>query len=299
MMKKLFKILFVLTIVIAFTSCDKEQKEIVIFGEAEWYEPWLGKKCDPVVMERELDLNFNDYAKHTLKSVPLKFELRTIDDAPANNIKLYVNDELCENNIFTITVDDTKLKLGLEFEEGGDDEGSHDYIIKHVANGSNVKLDVVEYVSFGHDNSIQAKKIVVANPRKVGTITGLTVFAVLCIVWFILSRFIIWRSTSFSIIYIDYNDNMGPRRIRMNGKYELVCTSNYKAKDSLMSKIFKGSRMYETNEFWSHDVVFCDGSRKKIRVQGLRDFNLVGENRRKERFEIVNNKGDKVIIETT
>ena len=298
-MKRLLKLLFVLMIVIAFVSCRKDQKETVIFGETEWYEPWLGKRCVPAIMERELELNFNDYAKHTLNDIPLKFELRTVDDTPAENIRLYVNDELCENNIFTITVEDTKIKIGLEFEEGGEDEGSHDYIIKHIAKGSDVKLDVVEYISFGYDNSIQAKKIVVANPRKVATLSGLTAFVVICIVWLILSRFVIWRSTSFSTIYIDYNDNMGPKRIRMNGKYELVCTNNYKTKDSFGAKIFKGSKQYEYHEFWSHDIIICDGSKKKVRVQGLKEFNLTGENRRGERFEIVNDKGDRVIIETT
>ena len=298
-MKKSLKILSLLTIVIAFTSCKKDSKENVIFGESEWYEPWLGKECTPVIMEQELELNFNDFAKHTLKGVPLKFELRTIDDAPADNIKLYANDEFCDNNIFTIAIEDTILKLGLEFKEGCENEGGHDYIIKHIANSSDIKLDVVEYISFGHNNSIRAKKVIVANPRKVATLSGLTAFIIICIVWFILSRFVIWRSTSFSTIYIDYNDGMGPKRVRMNGKYELVCTNEYKAKDSFGAKIFKGSKQYEYHEFWSHDVIICDGSRNKIRVQGLKEFNLIGENRRKERFEILNDKDDKVIIETT
>ena len=80
---------------------------------------------------------------------------------------------------------------------------------------------------------------------------------------------------------------MGPNRIKMNGKYELVCTNNTRKKDSFFEKIFKGSRQYEVNEFWSHDVIICDGKSNKVRVQGLedlsnslKDFNLVGENRR-------------------
>lgn len=297
-MKKLLKILFVLIIIVSFTSC-KDKKDVVVFGETEWYEPWMWKEYEPVIMERYIEFDFNEEAKHWLQGKPLKFELRTIDDDPVKNIKLYVNDKYCADNIFVINVQDTEAKIGIEFEKTAK-EGNHSYIIKYIpSGGESLKLDVISFESFGYNNSIQAKKKDVANPAKVATIWSVIGFVALCVLWLIVSRLIIWSSTSFSTIYIDYNDNMGPKRIRMNGKYELVCTNNPRKKDSFMAKIFKGSKQYEYNDFWSHDVIICDGARKKVRVQGLKDFTLVGENRRNERFEIINDRDEKVTIETT
>lgn len=295
-MKHLFKILFVLLVTISFTSC---KEKTVVFGETEWYEPWLWKEYTPVIMERHLEFEFNEEAKHWLKDKPLKFELRTLDDEPVKNIKLYVNDEYCKNNVFVINVEDTEAKIGIEFEEKAN-EGSYDYIIKHIPEGGkSMKLDVVSFDSFGYKDSIRANKKHVANPAKVATTWSLIIFVALCVLWLIVSRFIIWPSTSFSIIYIDYNDKMGPKKIKMSGKYELVCTNNPNKKDSFFAKIFKGSRQYEVNQFWSHDVIFCDGMRKKVKVVGLKDFVLVGENRRRESFEIINDRDETVKIETT
>lgn len=297
-MRKIFKLLLLFMLAVTFVSC-KDKKDVVIFGETEWYKPWLWSKYEPIIMERTFELEFNEDAKLWLKDTPLKFELRTIDDAPVEDIKLYVNGELCENNVFTVSVDDVELKMGIELDDNIK-EGNYNYIIKYLGSDDNVKLDVVSFESFGYDNSIQVKKKIVKNPVMVATISSAVLFMILCLLWLFVSRIIIWRATSFSTVYIDYNDGMGPKRIRMSGKYQLVCTNNNKAKDSLLSWIFKGSRQYEFNDFWTHDVVMYDGSRRNnIRVQGLKDFCLIGESIRKERFEIENDKGDKVIIETT
>lgn len=297
-MKRL-SIILVFVFVAFFTSC-KDKKDVVIFGETEWYKPWLGSEYEPIIMERYLEFEFNDDAKALLKDQTFKFELRTIEDTPVHNVILYVDDVRCEDNIFAITTRDAEVKIGIEFKNDAA-EGRHDYIIKPLNSAnSDMNLDVISFESFGYEDSIQVRKIDVANPVKVLTITLIVIFFAICFLWYVVSRLFIWRSTSFSKIYIDYNDNMGPKCIKMSGKYELVCTNNYKAKDALFAKIFKGSKQYEKNEFWSHDVIITSGGgRNKIRVQGLKDFEVVGETIRKERFEIVNDKGNKVTIETT
>lgn len=297
-MKTIFKISLLFVVATAFVSC-KDKKEVVIFGETEWYKSWLWSEYEPVVMERSFELEFNEDAKRWLKDDSLKFEIRTIDDTPVENIKLYVNGEFCEDNVFTLFVDDKEIKMGIELDDNVE-EGNYNYIIKYLGIDNKVKLDVVSFESFGYDNSIQVKKKIIKNPVKVVTISSIVLFVILCLLWLFVSRVIIWRTTSFSTVYIDYNDGMGPKRIRMSGKYQLVCTNNSNAKDSLLSWVFKGSRQYEVNDFWTHDIVMYDGSRRNnIRVQGLKDFCLIGESIRKERFEIENDKGDKVIIETT
>ena len=296
-MKKTFKILLFISMIAIFTSCE-DKKDVVVFGETEWYKSWLWKKYEPVIMERILKLDFNEDAKYWLRDKPLKFELRTINDEPVDNIKLYVNDKLCENNIFILSVDDKEAKIGIEFNDDAE-EGSHSYIIKHIGVNNKSKLDDVSFESFGHNNSMTIKKTVVQNPTKVWTLSLLIAMFVFAILWWIVSRFIIWRPTSFSKVYIDYNDGMGQKCVKMTGKYELMCTNNPKSKDSLFSEIFKGKRQYEVNSFWTHDIVINDGKRRKINLQGMKNYTLNGQNVRRETFDIINDNGTKVTIETT
>ena len=54
-MKKTFKILLFISMIAIFTSCE-DKKDVVVFGETEWYKSWLWKKYEPVIMERILKL---------------------------------------------------------------------------------------------------------------------------------------------------------------------------------------------------------------------------------------------------
>ena len=200
-MRKIFKLLLLFMLAVTFVSC-KDKKDVVIFGETEWYKPWLWSKYEPIIMERTFELEFNEDAKLWLKDTPLKFELRTIDDAPVEDIKLYVNGELCENNVFTVSVDDVELKMGIELDDNVK-EGNYNYIIKYLGSDDNIKLDVVSFESFGYDNSIQVKKKIVKNPVMLATISSAVLFMILCLLWLFVSRIIIWRATSFSTVYID------------------------------------------------------------------------------------------------
>ena len=74
-MRKIFKLLLLFMLAVTFVSC-KDKKDVVIFGETEWYKPWLWSKYEPIIMERTFELEFNEDAKLWLKDTPLKFELR-------------------------------------------------------------------------------------------------------------------------------------------------------------------------------------------------------------------------------
>lgn len=291
--------LFIISIAFFFSSCQKD--ETTIYGETEWYRPWLFHSYTPIKMERTLDLEFNNDAKRWLKSNPLCFQLFEINGEGnlqiANNVKLYVNDELCENNIFSIDVKNQSIKLAVEFSDEAD-EGIHSFIIKDITAGSK-KLDVITFEGFGKDDIIHVQKIIIMNPLKKNVILISIVILILAILWYFISRFIIWRSVSFSKVYITY-PNQEHHTIRMSGKYQLVCSNNKHAKDSFLSVIIKGQKQYEYNEFWSHPIIIERGrNSKSIRISKLGDFILNGEKNRKQPFEIIDSEGNKVIIETT
>lgn len=291
--------LFIISIALFFSSCQKD--ETTIYGETEWYRPWLFHSYTPIKMERTLDLEFNNDAKRWLESNPLCFQLFEINREgniqSANNVKLYVNDELCENNIFSIDVKNQSIKLAVEFSDEAD-EGIHSFIIKDITAGSK-KLDVITFEGFGKDDIIHVQKIIIMNPLKKNVILISIVILILAILWYFISRFIIWRFVSFSKVYITY-PNQEHHTIRMSGKYQLVCSNNKHAKDSFLSVIIKGQKQYEYNEFWSHPIIIERGrNSKSIRISKLGDFILNGEKNRKQPFEIIDSEGNKVIIETT
>ena len=291
--------LFIISIALFFSSCQKD--ETTIYGETELYRPWLFHSYTPIKMERTLDLEFNNDAKRWLESNPLCFQLFEINEEgniqSANNVKLYVNDELCENNIFFIDVKNQSIKLAIEFSDEAD-EGIHSFIIKDITAGSK-KLDVITFEGFGKDDIIHVQKIIIMNPLKKNVILISVVIIILAIIWYFISRFIIWKSVSFSKVYITY-PNQEHHTIRMSGKYQLVCSNNKYTKDSFLSVIIKGQKQYEYNEFWSHPIIIERGrNSKSIRISKLGDFILNGEKNRKQPFEIIDLEGNKVIIETT
>lgn len=291
--------LFIIGIALLFSSCQKD--ETTIYGEAEWYTPWLFHSYTPIKMERTLDLEFNDDAKRWLESNPLCFQLFEINEEgniqSANNVKLYLNGELCKNNIFSIDTKKQSIKMAIEFLDDAD-EGIHSFILKDITTGNN-KLDVITYEGFGKDDIIHVQKIVIMNPLKKNVILTSIVILILAILWYFISRFIIWRSVSFSKVYITY-PNQEHHTIRMSGKYQLVCSNNKHAKDSLLNVLFKGKKQYEYNEFWSHPIIIERGrNAKSIRISKLGDFTLNGDKIRKQPFEIIDSEGNIVIIETT
>lgn len=139
----------------------------------------------------------------------------------------------------------------------------------------------------------------VANSLKVWANTILIVLLIGIGVWIMMAHYMIWPSTKFSKVHIDYHDGTGPRPIRMGGCYQLVLTDKRKS-DSILTKIFKGSCKYEQHPFWTHDVIIKNSaSRTSLRVANLRTFYINGEAIRKQEFEIVNENGEKVTIITT
>ena len=138
----------------------------------------------------------------------------------------------------------------------------------------------------------------VTNSLKKGVILSFLSFIIACVLWILLSRFVIWRSINFSKMYIDYGDGYGAKPVATRGCYELICTNDPRAKDSTMSKILKGKRMYEVNDFWTEPVTIKCSS-KYIEIKGAGNYGVIGEKRKGEPFTLVNPDGKKAEIETT
>lgn len=178
-----------------------------------------------------------------------------------------------------------------------DDAGLSKIYSEHSDGVRSLVLDDEKWV-YGLD--VQIKNKHVANSLKVWTNIIFWVILIALVTWIVLAHFVMWPSTRFSKVMIDYHDGVGPRPIRMSGCYQLVLTDNPRMKDSFLKKIFKGSCRYEVNEFWTHPVIIKNSAaRNSVRVNNLRTFYLNGETLRKQEFEIINENDSKVTIITT
>lgn len=270
MKKTLFHILLASTIVAVCSSCSDIDTKYGLLGTEKYYEPWLGKDFIAQRMEHTLELEWNDDSKATLGNTPVRLELYTKDndglDIPARDVILYVNDVMCDENSFEVTTNDVELNFAIEFKKEAT-EGQHVYYLKYKQPyGVGAVLDEIAFENFGSNNELMAEKVIIMNPLKEKVLWGSGVVLALLIVWLIASRLIFWPAMGFSRIEIDYHDGGGFRRIRTAGCYELVLTNDKRKSDNIFEKIFKGSRKYEVNEFWTSPVVIKSGMRRTIQI---------------------------------
>lgn len=328
LMKRLIYACVALCAVFVLFSCET-QVDSNTWGTTEYYKDFLFKKCPPDTLSRTLVVSFNEESEKlsaddrtlvlSLYRVTDSGEYRKVDPTEA---QVFVNGNASADNTIPLAPTGTpdqaqRIKVGIvmskEYLDAVNDDCTVSYLLKVEKNPGYDRLNDLDICS---TDSRKATPVLdkskdswtpmtvyidkVSNSLKVGLIWGICVLTVLFIIWLLLSRFVIWKAASFSSVYVDYNDGAGQRPIRMNGAYELVFTGNPRAKDSVLAKIFKGSRKYEYNEFWSHDIVMKDSSRRRmIRVSGLRGYSVAGETERGCEFYIYDENGKKVTIQTT
>lgn len=318
-MKKIFFALIALAGAVVFSSCDSEL-DANHWGSTQYYRDFLFSTCPPVTMEKTLSVAFNEDASELTSPLVLALYRKAGEGNPVrvgtDEAEVYVNGEKSSDNTISVLPSATpgeeqKIKIGIVLTpatlQSGDKDQTFTYLMKMEKNPG---LDYINDVVVLGQSSLVLETDpwtpmnvyldYVANKLEVGVKLGFWIIMISIAVWIIMARLAIWPATRFSIVYIDYHDGAGQRRIRMNGAYQLCLTSNTRAKDSLFKKIFKGSQVFEANEFWEHDVIIKNGvSRNSVRVTPLRTFCINGETERRQEFDIVNENGDKVTIITT
>lgn len=286
--------IFLGLIALLFMSSCKEDIKGVIWGETEFYSNFIGYNYEPVIMEKTLELVFNEDAKRLITK-PIKFEvveLKGDNYVSAKDIRVYKDSQLCNGNVFEISTSDTDVVIGVEFlptaEEG--------YKTLFFAPKDKGGLDRIEYTELV--NGLVLHKAHIMNPLAFFLMWGFIILVIFYILWYL---FVILPKPRVSRIELTYSDGE-ERTIRMDGAYELVCTSDRKRKDGFLRKMFCGTRRFEYNDFWAHEVTIYPRSSRAtsaIKVAPLKGFEIVGENMRKESFDVVNADDSKKVTITT
>ena len=320
-MKKYIYIALAVLGLFIFASCENGVKSNN-WGQTVYYRDFLFKKCPADTLTKTLVVSFNEESmKMPEGDRDLVLSLyRLLDDGSVCKVSpdeavLLVGGKLSDNNTFAITPDcaEQRIKIGVVMTEAFLSKITDDQIVSYMfkvdrnpgyerLNNLNIAGNKAPLLDSSSDEGMQVRVFVDITPNslKVWTIIGSIIFLVALILWIALAHLVIWPSTRFSKVLIDYHDGIGERPIRTGGCYQLVLTDDSKLKDSFLKKIFMGKCKYEVHPFWTHQIIIKNSaSRMGVRVVNLRSFGVSGETLRKQPFEIYNDNGDKVTITTT
>lgn len=269
------------------------------WGKQVHYSDFWFKKFVPDTLYKTLSIDADgEIAQNVELQLYKKVEGNCEMAVPTSEVQLYAGNAMCPNNVITITPGTNSIRLGLVFAPEAP-KGSYHWFLK-VKDGGDVEVLNGYDLAEGSQNLFEwdAKKVGKINPLANGMMLGGIGLVVLALFWLFYSRCIKWRRTKFSIVYIDY----GHKRVSVNmiGKYELVCTNDITLKDSFFERVFKGSRKYEYNDFWTQEVVIKGGRlSSSLLVSKPSTYKITSPQQRVKPFQIVNEKGETVTVKTT
>ena len=235
-----------------FVSCgEKEMDTSMLWGETDYYTDFLFKDYEPVKMTKTICFETNEDANGCVGNVKFGLYKKTEEESyipVKDEIRLYKNNVLCEDNVLLITPQDKEVQLGIEFTPKAE-EGVHKWFLKVLDNGGFDRIN--EYAT--EEDSLplllewKAEKNEIMNPLKLGMNIGLLILAVIILLWFFIMKPIMFPT--FKIGNIQFTDGTYFSTKRIYGARKLVVTNSSKGQSSL-NRLFTGKIVYEKNELW-------------------------------------------------
>ncbi len=292
MKKHIFIFFAIVSVVFSFTSCQENNDDNLLFwGRTRYYSDFLFRKYEPVKMEQTLVFEFNEDALKAWNNV-ITFELIDINTKKKiDDVILYKNGEVCENNLLNITTSDKEVVVGIEFKSSAP-EGSYMLALQHKSLNGLDRIDAIEL-----EQGVIIEKEDVMNPLEKWVMCGFFTFVIVLLIWIAVVHIFINPRVCFNRVDFDYGSGAG-RPIRMGSAYKLVCT-NQKVKISFLKKLLVGDVKYEVNDFWDKDFVITNGMRyRQVRFEGKSNYGISSDNVMKgDNFIVTNSRGEKVRIQ--
>lgn len=301
-MNRISTIIFSLAIAFAMASCGGDNKpQGADWGHTEYYEDFLFKEYEPVVMANTLEIELNNDAARFFNSDEASIELCVSSDPDKfvrpTDIIVYFNGKQCENFKFSIAPkaqigkEDSELdedyytvsgELAIEFKDEALD-GRHEYYVLYsdCSSKNTVRLRDSEQViqvskkdltyTFEGSivNGIFATKETIYNPAAVATFWTIVGFLTLVLLWLGFGRYIFFpRIKVPSIEFVGPGSFFGSYQVK--GCYKVVLTSNKNAKQNFIKRILTGKILYIYNEIWTTDIIIehCDKESVEIFTGG-------------------------------
>ncbi len=288
-MKRLYKIAFGVMAMVSAVACGGEVDAVrETWGSAECYEDFWFKKYEPVMMERELEIELNpDACKMFQKCGSVTFYISESNErfvAP-EGVDLYYEGEKREDYHFDVDLSDIRdngttqhlyLNIGLQFTDATDIEECILYFgvdPKDMKYASSVKVEEgvshpvkvddlnVEFISIATDGIVLEKEVV-WNPLKK---------------WLVVAAAIIFGVLFLSIIFSRLlTPTVKVSRIAITGAYHkqltvrgysMVVLTSKRMKQGFLNKLYKGRILYEVNPTWHSDVTISPRNNKSVTMR--------------------------------
>lgn len=232
-------------------SCEKEVDTSMLWGKTDYYTDFLFCKYEPVKMTKTICFEANEDANGRVGNVKLGLYKKNEDNAYApvkDEVLLYKNDILCEDNVLVITPRDKDVKLGIEFTPNAE-QGVHKWFLKVLDNGG---FDRINEYSVEEDSlplllEWKAEKNTIFNPLELGLWIAIITISAGVLIWLLIIKPILYPTFKLGNIQFVSGTYFSTKRIY--GARKLVIT-NSSQKQSGISKLFTGKIVYEKNELW-------------------------------------------------
>lgn len=241
-------------IIIAFilVSCnEKEADTSMLWGKTDYYTDFLFNDYEPVKMSKTICFETNEDANGRVGNVKFGLYKKEEDNSYTSvkdEIRLYKNGILCEDNILLVTPQDKEVQLGIEFTPEAQ-EGVHKWFLKVLDNGGFDRIN--EYATEEESLPLllewRAEKNDIINPLKLGMNISLLILLGLILVWFLIMKPILYPT--FKLGNIQFTNGTYFSTKRIYGARKLVVTKSSK-KQSAINKLLTGKIVYERNELW-------------------------------------------------
>ena len=286
-MKRAYNILFGIMAMVLTVACGEDDVVRETWGSAECYEDFGICKYEPVMMERELDIELNpDACKMFQGCGKVTFYVSESNErfvAP-EGVDLYFNGEKREDYHFDVDLSDIRdngttqhlyLNIGLQFTDATDIE---EYILyfgfepKGMKYASKVDVEgvphqvqvddlFVEFVTIDSDG-IVLEKDVVWNPLKKWLVVAAAIIFGVLFLSIVISR-LLTPTVKVSRIAIT---GAYHKQLTVRG-YSMVVLTSTRKKQGFLNKLYKGRILYEVNPTWHTDVTISPRNNKSVTMR--------------------------------
>lgn len=294
-MKKLALYLSIICLVCLLSSCQSE--DLFGWGKSKCYNDSLLLKWKPVIMTRTLEFDFNETAKKRYAGKEFIFQVmeRTSESGKkvvAQNIKVYKNGELCPNNEFVVTPEESQVKVGIAFMREAT-PGEHVLFLECKS------LDILDQFDSVIEDGFVTKKNDVMNPADKGVMWLFIVLGGVYLLWLCFLRPICRPYVKFSRMEITY-PNGEEHMIRTSGKTAVILTNPENAKkyrQGFFSALFMTKHLVIVNEVWTSTVTIKSKKGGYHRISGSVGY-TPDEPMRREPFTLITDEGARVKVKT-
>ena len=268
------KIFLILGIFILFLYSCKEKENsgfsgsAVHFGESTFYHPFLGVNDDTILLTKNLEYKFNNFALQKKSFVNINLVDEKQNNLTDENIQLFIDGKRAVNNTFKLDGSNQssgKISVGILLLPNYKEGYSTGFLSLNnhsldIINNTDLTKSNIEKRLFKWEVSHQ----ILMNPLKKYLLWIMGIVTVALLIWFITLRNILHPKFKKGKIQI-LSPYFGGVNISKSTK--LVIFTNTIKKQGTINRLFTGKIIYEVNPIYTNEIKLRPGRKNKIKIK--------------------------------